>query len=285
MTRDDKRFKFDFYRKSLAAAGLTTNDSEALICPLCWRETHYKDLSREHIVPSAVGGKQRILTCESCNNDDGSDLDAHLSRYQAVADALQGHGTLPTKLKVNRKEVVANLGWRKGTKDFTVVGKASNPETLAEIQRDFADGKVEKLDFTIFFKYSKNSFQTAVLRAAYLIIFKYFGYEWARHDVVQTVRRRIADPSLEFPRLESLVLEFNNFTPPHDSQHYVVPGNVNGVEFLLAIIRVRKKTTTYLGAFLPVPIKGSGQFFTLMEQFAKEHNGETLMVPPKTIFT
>ncbi|QDS90258.1 hypothetical protein EC9_44650 [Rosistilla ulvae] len=285
MTRDDKRFKFYHLRESLEAAGLATNNSDALICPLCWRETSYDDLSLEHMVPGTVGGTQRTLTCRTCNNDGGSNLDAHLSRYQVIADVFKGHGTLPAKISVKGKEVAANLEWGEDAKNFTVVGKASNPVSAAEIQQAFADGKVKQMNVTLPYKYSKNNFQTAVLRAAYLIVFQYFGYEWASHDVVQTIRRRIDDPSLELPRLASLVVELRNFNPPHDAQHYVVSRNVNDVKFLLAIVRVRKKTTSYLGAYLPVPLDGSERFFDLMEQAAKEHPGQSFKIPMTQIFT
>lgn len=284
MTRDAKRIKFDHFRKSLAAAGISTASADSLLCPLCWQETPYDDLSVEHIVPGSVGGKQTTLTCRRCNNDHCRDLDAHLAQYQRIADAFQGHGTLKTKLNINGHDMIASLEWGNGYKDFHVVGKATNPAASDASQKAFADGNVSHLNVTLYFNYIKNNFQTAVLRAAYLVLFKCFGYEYAHHEIVQAIRRRIADPTLEHPRLASLLLEAHNFTPPYDAQHYVVPGNANGVEFFLVIIRVRRKTTTYLGTYLPVPVDRSDGFFDLMEQAAKEHNGETLTIPTAVMF-
>jgi len=257
----------------------------SLICPLCWQETAYDDLSLEHVVPISVGGTCKILTCQQCNNEHGSDLDAHLAQYQTVADAFRGHGTLPTILKVNGNEVVANLEWRDGSKNFIVVGKASNPAASDAIQQEFKAGKVSEVNVTLHFGYAKNNFQTAVLRAAYLVIFKCFGYQYAKHDVVQVIRRRICDLSLQHPRLGSLILELRNCRPPYDEPHLVTRGNVNGVEFFLVIIRVRKATTTYLGAYLPVPGDRDEEFFHVMEQCAREHHGETLTIPATRIFT
>jgi hypothetical protein len=284
MTTDPKRANFDHYRKSLAAAGISTTSPNALICPLCWQETAYDDLTVEHIVPASVGGRQTTLTCRRCNNDHGCNLDAHLAQHQRITDALQGHGVLKTRLNINGHELAANLEWGEGYKHFHVVGKATDPAACDASQQEFAAGRVSTMNFTLLFDYIKNNFQTAVLRGAYLALFKCFGYEYVHHDIVQVIRRRITDPSLEHPRLASLILEARNFTPPYDAQHYVVPGNVNGVAFFLVIIRVRRVTTTYLGACLPVPGDRCDEFFDLMEQCAKEHNGKTLTIPTATMF-
>jgi hypothetical protein len=276
--------KLDHYRRSLEAAGMTTSSRDSLVCPLCWRETACDELTREHVVPRSVGGSQTVLTCRACNNDHGRSLDAHLSEYQRTADAFQGHGVLPTTLDVNGNRLAANLRWGEGRKDFVVVGKATSPGAWAAVQADFAAGKVSELRFTLAPRFCKHSFQTAILRAAYLVLFKCFGYEYVRHEVVQVVRRRIADPTLGHPRVASLTFEARNLSPPYDAQHYVVPGNVNGVEFFLVVLRVRRSTTRYLGAYLPVPVDRSQEFFGLMERCAKDYNGKTLTVPARAIF-
>jgi hypothetical protein len=284
MTTDPKRAKFEWCRKSLATAGISTNCPDAIICPLCWHETRFDNLTLEHIVPESVGGRQTTLTCRSCNNDHGSELDAHLAQYQTVRDALQGHGMLKTKLNINGHEMVANLKWGDGHKNFHVVGKATNPSAEIETRKEFSAGNVSNANFTLYFDYKQNNFQTAVLRAAYLVLFKCFGYEYASKSVTQAIRHRIVDSSHAHPNLASLIIELRDFTPPYDAQHYVVRGNVNGVEFFLVIIRVRRVTTTYLGAYLPVPAEHCEQFFDLMEQCAKEHNGEKLTIPIAGIF-
>ena len=285
MTKNGKKALFDRYRRSLAAAGLVTAHDDSLICPLCWQETTYAGLSCEDFVPRSVGGRRKTLTCRKCNNKQGSFIDEHLSQFQRSRDAFQGHGTFRAKLIVSGNEVTANLKWGKRRKDFSVVGKASNPAVSNEIEEYFKTGKVPQLNFTILFGYAKNNFQTAVLRAAYLVLFKCFGYEYANHEIVQTIRRRICDPSIEHPRLGSLIIELRNCRLPYDKQHVVAPGKVNGVGFFLVIIRVRKATTTYLGAFLPAPGERSDEFFDLMEQWSRKHDAGTFTIPTKGLVT
>jgi hypothetical protein len=273
----ENRAWFENYRKSLAAAGISTVCPDSVICPLCWHEKRYSDLTLEHLVPESVGGRQLILTCRGCNNDQGSDLDAHLTQYQRIADALNGNGTIPVEMNINGHRLVANLNW--ATKTFHVVGKATDPRASVASQQEFAAGKVSSVKFTMLFGYAKNNFQTAVLRSAYLILFKCFGYEFARHDVVQSIRRRIADQSLDHPCLASLIFEARDFNVPFDAQHYVVRSDVDGVQVFAVIVRVRKATTTYLGALLPNPFDCGDKFFELMKSRSKELDGIKLEFP------
>jgi hypothetical protein len=276
--------RFAFLRKSLVAAGLSTDRAESLICPLCWLETPYDQLTLDHTVPRKVGGTLETLTCVNCNNNQGSDLDSNLVQYQKVTDALQGHGTLRTRLDINGHELIANLEWGEKSKNFYVVEKATNPAACAGSRQEIVSGKVSAFNFTTFLGYSRDNFNRAVVRAAYLVLFQRFGYGYARHDTVQMIRRRIADPSLQHPQLGSLVLEARNFSAPCVSQHFFVNGNVNGVGFFLVFIRVRRKTTTYLGAYLPLPERRDGEFFDLMEQFTKANDRKTLTFPAESIF-
>src|SRR5262245_1531863 len=118
---------FEIGRKSLNAACLSTSSEDSLLCPLCWQETSLADLSLEHIVPGAIGGTCKTLTCRRCNNDQGAKLDSHLAGFQKTKDAFKGHGLLSAKLHVNGNLAATNLECGEGRKNFIVVGKATNP--------------------------------------------------------------------------------------------------------------------------------------------------------------
>jgi hypothetical protein len=285
MTVDKKRSIFDHYRKRLAAAELTAVRDDALICPLCWEEKAYDDLCLEHFVPTSIGGRECVLTCRQCNHNHGAKLDSHLSQFQVVRDAFGGHGTIRERLRVEGDDVAVNIERKRGSTNIYVVGKASNPAKVAAIQQRFEAASVDELKLTLKFEYADKGFQKAVLRAAYLVLFKCLGYEYAGSDIAQTVRRRIYDDTLKHPLLGTLIAEFRSANFPDGEPHLVVPGNVNGVEFFLVIIRVRKATTTLLGAYLPVPRPRCDEFFALMEQASGEHHGETFSIPMESAFT
>lgn len=197
---------------------------------------------------------------------------------------MRGHGTLKTELDINGHRLIANLEWGEKQKSFHVVGKATNPAACVGSRQEFAAGKVANVNFTMLLEYSRNNFNTAVLRAAYLVLFQRFGYEYARYRVVQQIRRRIADTSLEYPNLGSLVFEARDFPAPCNSQHFFVNGDVNGVRTFIVFIRVRRKTTTYLGAYLPIPDDRDNEFFDLMSRYAEEQNRRNFTIPAGAIF-
>ncbi|QDS98684.1 HNH endonuclease [Adhaeretor mobilis] len=285
MSPSQKESLFDHYRKSLAAADLKTTHQDSLICPLCWQETRFDDLSLEHIMPGSVGGKRCILTCTQCNNEHGSSFDSHLAQFQKLRDGFKGHGTIPAKLKVLGKEVVANVEWGDGYKNINIVGKASNPAEVSAMQDDAKAGNVGELNLTLLYGYNKNNFQTGLLRCAYLAVFKCFGYEYANHEVVQVIRRRICDSTLEHPRLESLIGELRDGSLPYRDSYVIVPGNVNGVEFFLVILLLRKETVTNQFVYMPVPVARCDEFCDMMERSSKDNDGKKLTIPHELVFT
>jgi len=276
---------FQHYRKSLERAGLSTICENSLICPLCWNECPYDLLSMEHIVPGSVGGTSQILTCIKCNNEHGTRLDAHLAGFQTDSDSFKGKGVFAAELIINEKKVAAELEWANGAKNFTIIEKASNPRNIAAIQQDFKDGIVSQLNVKFRYSYNKNRMHLAVLRCAYLILFKCHGYEYAKHSVIQTVRKRIFDPNTIEPSLASLIIGMEMFNPPEDKQHFVAPGELNGVPFFLVIIRVKQKTTSYLGAFMPIPHARSEDFFSAMKSFASKREQHKFNIPIRCMYT
>ena len=281
---EKKKVLFERFRKSLNAAGLSVEHEGCLICPLCWRETHYDLLSLEHFIPGSVGGKRCVLTCEECNSSHGSRLDAHLSKFQAVRDAFEGRGTIPGELKMHGHRATINIQWGSGHKNIDIVRKASDPAAIAAMQNSAQSGDIGEMGLTLNYGYSKDGFQTALLRCAYLAIFKCYGYEYARHEVVQVIRRRISDPSLRRPRLGSLIGRTRGEIPRSDP-YFVVPGQADGVDFLLVIVRLLGKTKTYHFVFMPMPSERCNEFYDVMERVSADPGHRTFTIPYELGFT
>ena len=118
MTDTQKNLIFKKYRQWLVEAKIEMANPDSVLYPLCWRETGYEDLSFEHIIPQAVGGKDCVLTCTQCNNEHGSLLDSHISQFQSMQDAFKGYGTIQSALDVKGKKVKANVEWGDGFKNI-----------------------------------------------------------------------------------------------------------------------------------------------------------------------
>ena len=284
MLRASKQDKFVHFQRSLEFAGISTSRPNSLLCPLCWTEKVFDELTLEHMVPGSVGGTLTTLTCEQCNNSHGSALDSHLSRYLRSLEAIEGHGMVDAVLDINGHRLRANFDAI--DKNFHIIAKATDPSAQSASRAELASGQPVTVNVVFSFGFRENNFNTAILRSAYLILFKCFGYEYVRHDIVQSVRRRIIDISLDTPNLKSLILGLN-FEPPWDAQHYVFEAMIDDVRCFVVVVRIRQKITKYLAACLPCPIGQSDRFFDLMEAHAQEHTGKKfeVSISPAHIFS
>ena len=246
---EKKRAWFTHLRGSMDAAGLACSSDEALICPLCWEERSYEALRLEHIVPRSVGGNDVTLSCQSCNNNQGSGLDSQLTKYQAAKDAFQGHGEISTTIQFGDERIAATLLWGDGRKDFTVVPQATNPKSSEQLKKLAQLQSLPDLKVTLELGYSKRRFYTGVMRSAYLILFKCLGYEYVKHEGVQEIRRRICGDGLSESDMDCLIIELRNATLPSDRQHLVATSHRSEVGFFLVSVRLQLQTTTYIGAF------------------------------------
>lgn len=186
------------------------------------------------------------------------------------------------------EEVTVNMTWGPPAagKDIAVVGKASNPAASDAIEEECRKGNIEDLHITLNFGYIPNQFQTGLLRAAYLVLFRIFDYHYARHEVVQAVRRRIVDPSLDTPDVRTLVGELRNSTIPIDNDYFVIRGAMDDVPFFMVVIRLKRATESRHFVMMPVPHLRSGEFFNVAAKVARETPRMNLKrIPPEAIFT
>lgn len=152
---------------------------------------------------------------------------------------------------------------------------------------DYNDlSKLDELKLTLSFGYIKNRFQTGLLRSAYLVLFRIFGYQYAKHDVVQVLRRRILDPSLATPDLRTLVGELRKNTINIDKDYFVIHGFMDGIPFFQVIIRLKGATESHQFVMMPVPHEKSDQFFHTAAKIACENPKMTFNnIPHQAIFT
>lgn len=276
------RTLFNNCRRSMADAGLATQSPDAIICPLCWKETDVSDLRIEHAVPSELSGTEHVLSCQPCNNNHGSRLDAHLVQFQKVSDAIAGRGTFDTEMLMNGKRLVTNLSWSPGHKNFDVIKKANDPRVIAAVQQGLRLGQVSDIDLKFRLGYSRTGFQTAALRAAYLIMFKCFGYRYLLQENVQRLRHRISDPRLSTPRLETLIVGVEGSMLPADKSFGLVEGvQIDDIPVTWVALRLKRETIRHLVVFMPVLGVGDERFFSVMERFYDLHGTDRIRVKMK----
>lgn len=230
-----------------------TETMDTVACPLCLTEyglANIADLTREHIVPSKLGGRSETLTCWKCNNTQGSRLDSHLINAMKSMDAVEGAEPIATSLGSDKGKIVAELLLGAGTPDdpntIRIVGPASNMGAVQDLRNSGCDGFT--LDLRMSFSFIPERYFRAAFRAAFLSVFKAEGYQYALSLGAAQVRNMLG---AGVPVLEKVVMEaFPERDPATDL--LVMPASFSDVgEYYAVLLRLRTKRTRYITVFLP----------------------------------
>ena len=240
------------------------------MCPICLRffartENLTKCVSIEHIVPDALGGRVTTLTCRRCNNTAGTQLDSHLVRRVSV----EGRS----------KPILADVEFR-GTKfrgevhlpesasdSFRIYGipKRSDPR---EINRFFSlldegiwDG--QELQLHLEGGYVPVRSAVALLRSAYLLMFRLFGYRYVCDRSAVAIRESISQPTMETDGLKGISWRVD-YSPPSEMGVSIVTQPREFRSFIVFLTLDRSQNHVSAIA-LPPPNAGSEFFHTLAQ--------------------
>lgn len=223
-----------------------------VLCPLCWNEVPFADLTLEHIVPRSVGGTTKTISCSRCNPRHGSSIDSHVATYLKCLDALRGNGTLRGTLHINGHRAAVNIAPTGDPRRLEIVGAASNPRAVDGIRADMDANLVDELALNFQFGYAPGSVNRSLIRTAYLAMFHEWGYSYAKLPVVQAVRRWIVEENDSKALLPIGLISFNNRST--DGPFLIVQLTVKDLPVFVVIIRLRRKatgTTEYRGVWMP----------------------------------
>ncbi len=164
-----------------------------VVCPLC-RSAHGRDsllgdgleLTREHCIPASAGGKLVTLTCRACNNSHGISSDSHLKNLLLAEDAVEGiGGTVDGTISIEGHPFRCEVGFgREGEKSlhFTPIVKASNSKerdtAFAIVEASSNTGDDFSANLELRFRYCPFRSNLVLVKAAYLLMFKQFGYSY-----------------------------------------------------------------------------------------------------------
>jgi HNH endonuclease len=247
--RTEKRLKelAADYRQNCAKSENT------LACPLCLTEyslANVNELTREHIVPSKLGGRSETLTCRKCNNTHGSYLDSHLINMMKSLDAIEGAKPIATSVISDKGKITAELLLGAGTSDepiaIQIIGKASNMEAVKNLQNSLRDNQT--LELKMNFPVIPERYVRAAFRAAFLSVFKVEGYQYALSLGAEEVRTVLSGRATV---LKNVVMEaFPERDPETDV--LVMPASFSDIgEYYAVLLRLQTKRTRYIAVFLP----------------------------------
>ncbi len=193
-----------FTRGAEAVVVVTSGQFSEYVCPLCqvpFSREDLKLLSVEHVPPRAIGGRALVLTCRACNNRAGARLDTAMVRHDRVLGFALGQ-TPPDKpinarIQVAEHIVTADVAATGKKVSLQVVPRAVNPLGLAAfndaVDKHTAAGTL-KVSVSLWAeRYAERDLRNGWLRAAYLVAFAAFGYQYIFDPALAPVRRQLAD--------------------------------------------------------------------------------------------
>jgi hypothetical protein len=200
------------------------------------------------------------LVCTECNNWGGSSLDVHLKNRLEAEDFFQGISDKPQRswIKVGDFKARADWSFRHGERpecDLQMHRKNTNPAEVEGIQRAFqkcretADGMSFKLTVELGFNPWRS--HVGLLRMAFLLAFRQFGYAYALNGCAALVRKQIQAPKERIlPDVFCMAYE----KPPVEGTEILIVKEPAELRAFLVNMRLRtKKRTVYNGVFLPHP--------------------------------
>ena len=174
----------------------TIEQHVAYICPLCLDNYILListgvfatcEFSLDHFPPKSVGGRSKILTCKKCNNEAGALYESELQKkmeYAAMNVNTQGSykdtSTQITGIVGNYTSLFKKIEEGKFFLDF--------PEKLkkkAPFLKEWIDSGSKSRDWELKLKINwpnDKKVAKSLLKAAYLICFVHWGYDFAFHS-------------------------------------------------------------------------------------------------------
>ena len=245
-----------FAELSDGLARTTANSSNRVLCPLCLQaypedalHLQEPELTEEHIIPESLGGKLVTLSCKSCNSTHGSKLDSYLVQMVRSQDSLAGLGTLPLKGRIGiaGNQLPAQLDVRDRT--FRVGG--GKPAVVDEVRNMFQEGRIESIDLNFSLGYIPGRAYLALLRIAYLAIFRKLGYPYIFSPAAGVVREIISRSEHPPADLGNLIAELKNIFPvPRDPLQLVSLGDIGAIVVVITLLADSKR---YYAVPMPDP--------------------------------
>lgn len=188
------RYEADLRRLRLNAKG-------GFVCPICLnyfaRAVNLAEyVSVEHIIPKTLAGRVTTLTCRRCNNTAGTELESHL--VQRVR--LEGR-TKPFTAGVEfsgtsfRAEVHLPESANDALKMYGIP-KQSDPREIDQFTKLLSDGvwDGQTLKLNLEGGYVPARSDAALVRSAYLLMFRLFGYRYIYDKSAAYIRKMIMEP-------------------------------------------------------------------------------------------
>lgn len=152
-------------------------------------------LTLEDAPPKSLGGKAHILTCKSCNNNRGHDIDAELAKFIKDTKLIE---VAFNRLKAGKPINDLSLPKTEQNVTFEVNGKFIDGTMRINQNGEISVSLSEKLSPGAVLNFAGSKIpkeaQYSLLKAAYILLFKKTGYTLLLDKSFDIVREQIENP-------------------------------------------------------------------------------------------
>lgn len=251
-------------------------------CPLCAKyhnSINEEDpLTLEDAPPKSLGGKSKTLTCKSCNNRCGHNIDFHLTERLKEIDNAKFLPNTETRVKIKFERETLNGTVRvSGNGDITIYhnDKNNNPTKLEEALTGIKGGEFVDLTF-LKTRVVPEQLEHALLKTGYIMAFEKLGNSIIFDPVFDIVRDQLQKPHKNiYPSNFWMVPEY----PKEMEGVYFVINE--GLECILVLFNLDTGSSfRKFGVFLPTPVQGINDVIKkLNERFVEDKRFEMNLYP------
>lgn len=248
------------------------------ICPICLNSyesieaNENNPLTLEDAPQKALGGKKHTLTCKKCNNEAGSNVDHHLINRLKELDnqSFSPNTSALIETFINGKKLNASIDIdNEGKIKLKHSNKDNNPKILNDEILKLNKGYVLDMNFRRKTEIVPDKLDIAVLKSAYIILFKHTGYHIILNESYDFIRHQILNPK---ERLLPKNFYFYSDVQVYKEGVYFVCENDCEIILVSFITRTQNRITNFC-VFLPLPNK---EYLSVIEKifFKRKMNKE-----------
>jgi hypothetical protein len=285
LTKNDSRRQNLFHQYARNLTYYQSSIQDIFVCPLCGKDYTEEALSANppdvdiaHIVPKSLGGNAVTMTCRSCNNSVGHRLEGDLAQYIWYRAKLTGLSEEPMKVRadIDTVEIGADLIHRHaGPPELHVIDKISDPKNYSHVQ-NLVETVPQSVSIEILTRppYDLFKMRAALVHAAYLLTFRFFGYGYIGCPALERVRQQIHNPTLSIlPQYVALAL---SNVPKEDYNSIEVIREPRDLPCFLAVLHLSRPTDRCFGVIMPSWERVDDEIYNGLDQLLQSMRPEQL---------
>jgi hypothetical protein len=280
---------FELYSGDLARYAPTLKGQFG--CPLCLKAVQRHEplkcvVAEEHIVPSKLGGRATTLTCRKCNNSQGSSLESNLIRQVRIETGKKPYSA---RIEVGAGEFGANVFLPRnsvsGDLEVEWIPNQSHPARLDAAKAGIRAGGRD-LRMRLNYGYNEARARGSLIRSAYLLMFRYFGYRYVLDPSASGLLEVIQDPFLESPVTNATKLQALDTLPDElNLPAIAIVKEPEDRQSFIALLELDREPRRTFSIAVPPLGKDASSYYERLETMCQETQLSLTVIPmPSTGF-